>query len=96
MVAGSIIGSHDRMASDARARAHAAISSWPPRAVTAGARRGRARGSFGYEGHPPEDDSRRGDSAADFVNPTSRRNAVTAYRFQPRIESLMCATSISR
>jgi hypothetical protein len=46
-----------------------------------------ARGSFGDQGLPPEDDSRGGDSAADFVNPTSRGNAVTEYWFQPRIES---------
>jgi hypothetical protein len=43
--------------------------------VTARARCG-PRGSFGDQGHPPEDDSRGGDSAADFVNPTSRGNAV--------------------
>ena len=49
-----------------------------------------ARGSFGDQGHPLEDDSRRGDSVADFVNPTSRGNAVTAYWFQPRIESAGC------
>ena len=54
--------------------------------VTARARCG-PRGSFGDQGHPPEDDSRGGDSAADFVNPTSRGNAVTEYWFQPRIES---------